>query len=275
MPVLDIDRIISTSPPQFNGVQFASKPAALRQLLVAEEILTQMTTKEATIGIDVGSKYADLTKILGAYNLRCMRLDVEFRDRHGEFVLGNAGFMPFRDESLDYVVLSHVLAHIEDLTTFLSEIERILKPGGMVFILQSNRYGWWKFWGYYLRRNDRRAHWRTFDFWGIHNTLATHRLKISKMHAPYHFYLHAKHSDFFYWLDRRLEGKVPNLFALQWLITACRVSPGEGQMNFRREPNLLIRSLVTSVALVQALTLKAAELGLRLISRSSGDNETT
>ena len=46
-------------------------------------------------------------------------------------------------------------------------------------------------------------------------------------------------------------------------------------MNFRREPNLLIRSLVTSVALVQALTLKAAELGLRLISRSSGDNETT
>ena len=158
MPVLDIDRITETSSPLFNGVQFASKPAALRQLLVAEEILAHMTTQEAAIGVDIGSKYADLTKILGAYSLRCMRLDVEIRDRHGEFVLGNGECMPFRDGSLDYVVLSHVLAHVEDLEAFLSEIERILKPGGMAFILQSNRYGWWKFWSYYLRRNDRRVH---------------------------------------------------------------------------------------------------------------------
>ena len=95
------------------------------------------------------------------------------------------------------------------------------------------------------------------------------------MYAPYHFYLHAKHSDFFYGLDRRLAGRVPNLFAIQWLITARRILPGEEPVAMRREPNPLIRGLVTSVAVTQALTLKAVELGLRLLSRSSGDGETT
>ena len=242
---------------------------------MAEEILTHVTPRGTSIGLDVGSKQVDLAKVLSAYGLRCARLDIELRDHDGEFLLGNGESMPFRDEALDYVVLSHVLAHVEHLDKFLLEIERVLKPGGLAFILQSNRYGWWKFWGYYLRRNDRRVHWRTFDIWGIRNTLAMCRLETVKIYAPYHFYLHAKYSDLFYRLDRQLEARIPNLFATQWLIIGRKVPRERLGPDPRKGPSLLVRLLVTNVAALHAVTLKAVELGLRLIGRVKADGEAT
>jgi hypothetical protein len=36
---LDIDAIVASDAPAFNGVQFDSKPAALRQLLIVSEVI--------------------------------------------------------------------------------------------------------------------------------------------------------------------------------------------------------------------------------------------
>ncbi len=41
----------------------------------------------------------------------------------------------FRDESFDYVVLSHVIAVVKDPDRLIGEVLRVLKPGGKVFIL--------------------------------------------------------------------------------------------------------------------------------------------
>ena len=38
------------------------------------------------------------------------------------------------DESFDMVLLSHVLEHVEDLHLYLQDFQRILKPGGVLFI---------------------------------------------------------------------------------------------------------------------------------------------
>ena len=41
----------------------------------------------------------------------------------------------FRDQSFDYVVLSHVITVVDNPEKLLEEIYRVLKPGGTVFIL--------------------------------------------------------------------------------------------------------------------------------------------
>ncbi len=42
--------------------------------------------------------------------------------------------MPFRDNSYDVVICNHVLEHVEDDTRAMSEILRILKPGGYAIL---------------------------------------------------------------------------------------------------------------------------------------------
>jgi len=49
--------------------------------------------------------------------------------------------LPFRGRSVDVVAMNSVLHHVKDTETFLGEIDRILKPGGLLFIAHDmNRY---------------------------------------------------------------------------------------------------------------------------------------
>jgi SAM-dependent methyltransferase len=45
------------------------------------------------------------------------------------------------DGAYDAVVVNHVLEHIEDLEGFLTELSRLLTPGGRLFVLAPNREG--------------------------------------------------------------------------------------------------------------------------------------
>jgi demethylmenaquinone methyltransferase/2-methoxy-6-polyprenyl-1,4-benzoquinol methylase len=42
--------------------------------------------------------------------------------------------LPYEDQSFDVVMAAHVLEHLPDPQRALSEMIRVLKPGGMVFI---------------------------------------------------------------------------------------------------------------------------------------------
>jgi SAM-dependent methyltransferase len=50
--------------------------------------------------------------------------------------LADAVALPFPDESFDYVFTSEVLEHVEDHTTMLKEIQRVLKPNGFFCLRQ-------------------------------------------------------------------------------------------------------------------------------------------
>lgn len=52
------------------------------------------------------------------------------------------GMIPFPDSSFDVVVNNQVLEHVEDLDRALSEIARVLKPGGRVLSLFPDRGVW-------------------------------------------------------------------------------------------------------------------------------------
>ena len=70
-----------------------------------------------------------------------------FRDYAGERCLadyyGDATELPFRDNSLDYVITSHVLEHVANPVKALAEWYRVLRPGGIIYCLvPDRRYTW-------------------------------------------------------------------------------------------------------------------------------------
>lgn len=63
-------------------------------------------------------------------------------------ILGNAikrmedSKIPFDDASFDFVINNQVLEHVEDLDSVLSEISRVLKPGGKVLSMFPDKSVW-------------------------------------------------------------------------------------------------------------------------------------
>jgi ubiquinone/menaquinone biosynthesis C-methylase UbiE len=53
-----------------------------------------------------------------------------------ELLQGTAENLPVEDESIDYVVSTHVLCSVGDLYRSLQEIKRVLKPGGSFIFLE-------------------------------------------------------------------------------------------------------------------------------------------
>jgi len=158
--------------------------------------------------------------------------------------------------------MSNVMAHVMDVEAFMFEIKRVIKPGGRIFILQSNRYGWWKFWGYFILRNDRASHLRTFDLWGMKTLLASNYFETERFFAPYHFYLQAKNWNLLYWVDRWLEGRVPNALATTWIVVARR---SESEVP---RPGLMSKWPLPFVVLVtpfHVFALKALDIGIRVV----------
>ncbi len=56
-----------------------------------------------------------------------------------EFVVGSAMDIPFPDSTFDAVSAFEVFEHLTDWRKFLSEIKRVLKPGGVVYISTPNK----------------------------------------------------------------------------------------------------------------------------------------
>ncbi len=48
-----------------------------------------------------------------------------------EFKKGDVEKLPFEDNKFDAIVTIHVMTHFQDINNFVSEIARVLKPGGI------------------------------------------------------------------------------------------------------------------------------------------------
>ena len=57
--------------------------------------------------------------------------------------------LPFEDNSFDYVTIGFGLRNVPDLRQVLSEMKRVVKPGGMVVCLELSKPTWQPFKGIY------------------------------------------------------------------------------------------------------------------------------
>jgi SAM-dependent methyltransferase len=89
--------------------------------------------------LEIGGGDGFLAETLNTNCRSVVSIDVE--PKSPKVQPGNAEHMEFPNASFDVVLSSHVIAHIEDKPQALSEIRRVLKPGGIrVHIVPSP---WW------------------------------------------------------------------------------------------------------------------------------------
>ena len=85
-----------------------------------------LVTAITSIGLDLARH--DLTTA----RTRCSDFNILSQDhRRPAFVEGDGARLPFADATFDRVICSEVLEHIPDYETFLREIRRVIKPGGI------------------------------------------------------------------------------------------------------------------------------------------------
>lgn len=97
------------------------------------------------VGSGTGLTAALAQRIVGKSG-RVVALDpssamLEIAKRRGvcEVVLGHAESLPFENNSFDFISMTYMLRHIEDLSLAFSEARRVLRPGGRILILEVTR----------------------------------------------------------------------------------------------------------------------------------------
>jgi SAM-dependent methyltransferase len=94
--------------------------------------------------LDIGSGTGNLIRrIRQEYEIESMACDytdafMELKDIAVDIVDLNDGKLPYPDNQFDLVTISEVVEHLENYRAILREINRILKPGGVVTITTPN-----------------------------------------------------------------------------------------------------------------------------------------
>ena len=65
-----------------------------------------------------------------------------FRDPRVHYTAGKGEALPYPSRDFDLVILDNVLDHCEDPLTVLNEIDRVLRPGGVIFFRQNVYHLW-------------------------------------------------------------------------------------------------------------------------------------
>ena len=97
--------------------------------------------------LDIASGPGYGTRMLGTKGRVVVGVDYDFRAlgeakrslRSGAFVNADALELPFADASFDAVVSFETIEHVEDGSAFLSEMLRVLRPGGTFICSTPNR----------------------------------------------------------------------------------------------------------------------------------------
>ncbi len=100
--------------------------------------------------LDIGSSTGIMTNLLSEHFSDTIGIDIDkkgvkysnenFENEHLRFIINDAMNLSFSDNSFDVVNCSHIYEHVPDSKQLMSEIYRVLKPGGICFFVAGNRY---------------------------------------------------------------------------------------------------------------------------------------
>lgn len=93
-----------------------------------------------TVGLDFSQGMLDIGKI---------KVERANLDQRISLIQGNAMELPFEDNRFDYATIGFGLRNVPDLRRVLQEMQRVVKPGGMVVCLELSKPTWQPFKGIY------------------------------------------------------------------------------------------------------------------------------
>lgn len=94
-----------------------------------------------SVWVDVGCGENEMVERYGHLAQYAVGVDPLEPRRHtaAPFIKGDISHLPFADESVDLVTLRFVVEHLARIPEDFAEIERVLKPGGRLLVVTTNR----------------------------------------------------------------------------------------------------------------------------------------
>jgi SAM-dependent methyltransferase len=122
-----------------------------------DEKITEISKEKIILDVGGGERF---TKWLTEYKdffKNCDYKTMDYDNKTGADIVGDIHKIPLLDESIDAVICSSVLEHVENPIIAVKEIYRILKSGGKVFVSIPSIYP------YHARKDHYPDYWRFFD----------------------------------------------------------------------------------------------------------------
>lgn len=136
--------------PNFERWKRARDLSGDRGKFVKSIVEGYLNCEDLTI-LDLGSgeggtsiAFSGHNKVFG-YDLSLIRLERQ-KDNSAYFKInGNALKLSFKNNSFDLIILQDVIEHLPDIKLLINEIQRVLKPRGMIYISTPNKYSIFNF----------------------------------------------------------------------------------------------------------------------------------
>lgn len=104
------------------------------------------------VGCGTGASVIDLKKMFGrdveVYGIDVVQLQIELAEKkikehgvHATVRLYDGVHIPFPDNHFDAIYTSDVLGHVEDVTAWLDDLHKVLKPGGVLAMFSESKLG--------------------------------------------------------------------------------------------------------------------------------------
>jgi SAM-dependent methyltransferase len=98
-------------------------------------------SKRKGLALDLGCREGYWSKRIEALGYEVASIDIEKR-YHKCTVMDANKPLPFPDQSFDLVWSSEVIEHLDSPQKIMTELKRILKPGGQIILTTPNSYFW-------------------------------------------------------------------------------------------------------------------------------------
>ena len=186
--------------------------------LKGNEKILDIGCGSGTFSKKLAEKYAK-TKIIGAdaseavikYAKKTSTL------RNISFVSAPAEKLPFKNETFDVVIISHLIEHLANPQKALKEVRRVLTKNGKMFLTTPNYFSLWPLAEFVFDKSIasegyslNEQHISRFDYFSIKKSVKEAGFLVSKEKSLYLFSLEAsvlakKLGKAFFWLDKALD----------------------------------------------------------------------
>lgn len=99
--------------------------------------------------LDIGSSAGFIADECSAAGADVVGVDIDVpglrsaaeRSRRVDFAIADGSALPLRSESIDVCLYNHIYEHVLDPDAVMAEIQRVLRPDGIVYLALANRLG--------------------------------------------------------------------------------------------------------------------------------------